>query len=72
MCTVSVNTSFCKGCSPDCSPGFPLGEDRPAVVLLRARCGRTVLLEETALSVGSANNLTVHFVALFRTVGLGF
>ena len=31
-----------------------------AVVLLMARCGRTVLLEETALSVGSADNVTVH------------
>lgn len=31
-----------------------------AVVLLLARCGRTVLLEETALSVGSADNVTVH------------
>lgn len=31
-----------------------------AVVLLLARCGRTVLLEETALSVGSADNVTVN------------
>ena len=39
-----------------------------AVVLLLARCGRT-LLDETALSVGSADNVTVHpWVSYGRSV----
>jgi len=42
-CTVSVNTSFCKGCSRIVRPDFHWVKDRPTVVLLPARCGRTVL-----------------------------
>ena len=35
-------------------------KSEPGVVLPLARCGRTDLLDETALSVGSADNVTVH------------
>ena len=61
---------FCKGCSPVCSPGFPLGEDRPGVVLAAGTLRAHRPPRGNCAIGGIGGQCHRSSVALLRAVGL--